>query len=122
AGSYSVTLVDGVTGSGKTAVYFEAIAEAVRRSRQVLVLMPEIALTAQFLDRFAGRFGVRPAEWYSGLSPRVRARTWAAAAAGEVQVVAGARSALFLPYADRGLIIVDEDHDPAHQQEGRGRY
>src|SRR5205823_4119977 len=92
AGGYSVTLIDGVTGSGKTAVYFEAIAEAIRRARQILVLMPEIALTAQFLDRFAERFGVRPAEWHSGLSPRVRARTWAAAAAGEILVVVGARS------------------------------
>src|SRR5229473_5075511 len=117
AGGYAVTLIDGVTGSGKTAVYFEAVAEMIRRSRQILVLMPEIALTAQFLDRFSERFGVRPAEWHSGLSPRVRARTWAAAANGEVQVVAGARSALFLPYADLGLVIVDEEHDPAYKQE-----
>ena len=122
AGGYAVTLIDGVTGSGKTAVYFEAIAEMIRRSRQTLVLMPEIALTAQFLDRFTERFGVRPAEWHSGLSPRVRARTWAAAANGEVQVVAGARSALFLPYADLGLIIVDEEHDPAYKQEDGVRY
>src|SRR5207248_6907237 len=121
-GGYSVSLIDGVTGSGKTAVYFEAIAEAVRRSRQVLVLMPEIALTAQFLDRFAERFGVRPAEWHSGLSPRVRARTWAAAANGEIQVVVGARSALFLPYANLGLVIVDEEHDPAYKQEDGVRY
>jgi primosomal protein N' (replication factor Y) len=117
-----VTLIDGVTGSGKTAVYFEAIAENIRRARQTLVLMPEIALTAQFLDRFAERFGVRPAEWHSGLSPRVRARTWAAAARGEVLVVAGARSALFLPYADLGLIVVDEEHDPAYKQEDGVRY
>src|SRR6266581_2348252 len=122
AGGYAVTLIDGVTGSGKTAVYFEAVAEMIRRSRQTLVLMPEIALTAQFLDRFTERFGVRPAEWHSGLSPRVRARTWAAAANGEVQVVAGARSALFLPYADLGLIIVDEEHDPAYKQEDGVRY
>ena len=97
-GGFSVTLIDGVTGSGKTEVYFEAVAEIVRRGRQALVLMPEIALTAQFLDRFAERFGARPAEWHSQLSPRARARTWAAVAAGEVQVVVGARSALFLPY------------------------
>src|SRR6266571_4656519 len=122
AGGYAVTLIDGVTGSGKTAVYFEAIAEMIRRSRQTLVLMPEIALTAQFLDRFTERFGVRPAEWHSGLSPRVRARTWAAAANGEVQVVVGARSALFLPYADLGLIVVDEEHDPAYKQEDGVRY
>jgi primosomal protein N' (replication factor Y) (superfamily II helicase) len=119
---YSVTLIDGVTGSGKTHVYFEAVAEAVRRSRQVLILMPEIALTSQVLDRFAERFGVRPAEWHSQLSPRKRARTWQAAAAHEVSVIVGARSALFLPYADLGLIIVDEEHDPAYKQEDGVHY
>jgi primosomal protein N' (replication factor Y) len=121
-GGYSATLIDGVTGSGKTQVYFEAIAETVRRSRQALVLMPEIALTGQFLDRFAERFGARPAEWHSQLSPRLRARTWAAAASGEIKVVVGARSALFLPYAELGLIIVDEEHDPAYKQEDGVRY
>jgi primosomal protein N' (replication factor Y) (superfamily II helicase) len=121
-GGFSATLIDGVTGSGKTQVYFEAIAETVRRSRQALVLMPEIALTAQFLDRFAERFGVRPAEWHSQLSPRLRARTWAAVADGEVSVIVGARSALFLPYADLGLIIVDEEHDGAYKQEDGVRY
>jgi len=122
AGGYSVSLIDGVTGSGKTAVYCEAIAEMIRRSRQTLVLVPEIALTAQFLDRFAERFGVRPAEWHSGLSPRVRARTWSAVANGDVSVVVGARSALFLPYANLGLVIVDEEHDPAYKQEDGVRY
>ena len=96
---YTVTLLDGVTGSGKTEVYFEAVAENIRRKRQCLILMPEIALTAQFLDRFSGRFGVRPVEWHSQISPRKRARTWAAVAANEVSVVVGARSALFLPFA-----------------------
>jgi primosomal protein N' (replication factor Y) len=121
-GGFSVTLIDGVTGSGKTEVYFEAVAACLRRRQQVLILMPEIALTAQFLDRFAERFGVRPAEWHSELAPRLRARTWAAAAAGEVSVVVGARSALFLPYADLGLIVVDEEHDPAYKQEDGVRY
>ena len=116
-GGYSVTLLDGVTGSGKTDVYFEAVAETIKRGRQTLILMPEIALTAQFLDRFAARFGVRPAEWHSEVAPRRRAKTWAAVAAGEVSVVAGARSALFLPFADLGLIIVDEEHDAAYKQE-----
>src|ERR1700734_3416980 len=121
-GGYSVTLLDGVTGSGKTEVYFEAVADTIRRGRQSLILMPEIALTAQFLDRFAARFGVRPAEWQSELTPRKRARTWAAVAKGEVSVVVGARSALFLPYADLGLIIVDEEHDPAYKQEDGVHY
>jgi primosomal protein N' (replication factor Y) (superfamily II helicase) len=122
AGGYSVTLIDGVTGSGKTEVYFEAVAETLRRGRQVLILMPEIALTAQFLDRFAARFGVRPAEWHSEVAPRRRARTWAAVAAGDVKAIVGARSALFLPYADLGLIVVDEEHDPAYKQEDGVRY
>ena len=121
-GGFSVTLVDGVTGSGKTEVYFEAVAEAIRQKKQVLILMPEIALTAQFLDRFAERFGVRPAEWHSEIAPRKRARTWAAVAANEISVVVGARSALFLPYADLGLIVVDEEHDPAYKQEDGVRY
>src|SRR6201997_3811024 len=121
-GDYSVTLIDGVTGSGKTEVYFEAVADTIRRGRQSLILMPEIALTAQFLDRFAARFGTRPAEWHSELSPRKRARTWKAVAEGEVSVVVGARSALFLPYADLGLIIVDEEHDPAYKQEDGVHY
>jgi primosomal protein N' (replication factor Y) (superfamily II helicase) len=119
---FSVTLIDGVTGSGKTEVYFEAVAETIRRGRQTLILMPEIALTAQFLDRFTQRFGVKPAEWHSQVTPRRRARTWAAVAAGEAKVVAGARSALFLPYADLGLIVVDEEHDPVYKQEDGVRY
>src|SRR5579885_2588523 len=121
-GGYAVTLIDGVTGSGKTEVYFEAVAETIRRGRQSLVLLPEIALTAQFLDRFAARFGVRPAEWNSQLSPRMRQRTWAAVTANEISVVVGARSALFLPYADLGLIVVDEEHDPAYKQEDGAHY
>jgi primosomal protein N' (replication factor Y) (superfamily II helicase) len=121
-GGYAVTLLDGVTGSGKTEVYFEAVADTIRSGRQSLILMPEIALTAQFLDRFAARFGTRPAEWHSELSPRRRARTWRAVADGDVSVVVGARSALFLPYADLGLIVVDEEHDPAYKQEDGVRY
>src|SRR5262249_20536263 len=112
----------GVTGSGKTEVYLEAVAENIRRRRQTLILMPEIALTAKFLDRFAIRFGARPAEWHSQLSPHKRARTWAGVATNEISVVVGARSALFLPYADLGLIAVDEEHDPAYKQEDGARY
>jgi primosomal protein N' (replication factor Y) (superfamily II helicase) len=121
-GGYSVTLLDGVTGSGKTEVYFEAVADMIRGRRQTLILMPEIALTAQFLDRFAARFGVRPAEWHSELTPRRRARNWRAVADGDVSVVVGARSALFLPYADLGLIVVDEEHDQAYKQEDGVHY
>jgi len=121
-GGYTVTLLDGVTGSGKTEVYFEAVAENIRRGHQTLILMPEIALTAQFLDRFSARFGVLPAEWHSQLPPRLRQRIWAQVAGNEVPVVVGARSALFLPYADLGLIIVDEEHDPAYKQEDGAHY
>jgi primosomal protein N' (replication factor Y) len=122
AGGFSTTLVDGVTGSGKTEVYFEAVAETMRRGGQALILMPEIALTGAFLDRFASRFGVKPAEWHSEITPRKRQRTWSAVAKGEARVVVGARSALFLPYADLKLIIVDEEHDAAYKQEDAGRY
>src|SRR5262245_27132146 len=122
AGGYTATLLDGVTGSGKTAVYLEAVAETIRRGRQALILMPEIALTSQVLDRFAERFGVPPAEWHSQLSQRLRQRTWAAVSAGEATVTVGARSALFLPYRDLGLIVVDEEHDPAYKQEDGVRY
>ncbi|MDE1172429.1 MAG: primosomal protein N' [Parvibaculaceae bacterium] len=110
-------LLDGVTGSGKTEVYFEAVAEAMRRGRQALILLPEIALTSQFLERFEARFGVRPAEWHSDLGPRERRRVWRAVAEGRAGVVVGARSALFLPYADLGLIVVDEEHDAAYKQD-----
>jgi primosomal protein N' (replication factor Y) len=122
AQKFSVHLLDGVTGSGKTEVYFEAAGEAIRRDKQTLILLPEIALTARFLDRFADRSGVRPAEWHSQVSSRKRARTWEAVARGEVAVVAGARSALFLPFKDIGLIVVDEEHDPAYKQEDGVHY
>ncbi|MFF8803232.1 MULTISPECIES: primosomal protein N' [unclassified Methylobacterium] len=115
-------LLEGVTGSGKTEVYFEAVAECVRQGRQALVLMPEIALTAQFLDRFAGRFGVRPATWHSGIGGKRRERLRAGVAAGEVSVVVGARSALFLPFRNLGLIVVDEEHESAYKQEDGVHY
>jgi len=117
-----VTLLEGVTGSGKTEVYFEAVAEAIRQGRQALILMPEIALTAQFLDRFAARFGVKPATWHSGVTGRKRERLYAGIASGDVKVVAGARSALFLPYAKLGLIVVDEEHETAYKQEDGVHY
>ena len=116
-GGYSVTLLDGITGSGKTEVYFEAVAEAVRQGKQVLILVPEIALTAEFLERYALRFGARPAEWHSDVAPKWRARVWRGVAAGTTEVVVGARSALYLPFANLGLIVVDEEHDLAYKQE-----
>ena len=121
-GTFHVALLDGVTGSGKTEVYFEAVAEVIRRGKQSLILMPEIALTGQFLDRFARRFGVQPLEWHSELTPRTRQRNWAAIASGEAPVVVGARSALFMPYADLGLIVVDEEHDQAYKQDDGAHY
>ena len=110
-------LVHGVTGSGKTEVYFEAVAQALELKRQALVLMPEIALTSQFLERFARRFGTQPAVWHSGITGRKRERLYDALASGEMRVVVGARSALFLPYQDLGLIVVDEEHEPGYKQE-----
>ncbi|MBI3444928.1 MAG: primosomal protein N' [Magnetospirillum sp.] len=119
---FAVTLIDGVTGSGKTEVYFEAVAEALAKGVQVLVLLPEIALSAQWLERFKRRFGVAPALWHSDLGDARRRETWRAVANGEAHVVVGARSALFLPFADLGLIVVDEEHDGAFKQEDHVSY
>ena len=119
---FSVTLLDGVTGSGKTEVYFEAIAQALRQGKQALVLMPEIALTGQFLARCEERFGARPAEWHSGLTGATRGRVWRAVADNKAKLVVGARSALFLPFPDLALIVVDEEHDPSYKQEVRVTY
>lgn len=122
AGSFSVTLIDGVTGAGKTEVYFEAVAEALRAGKQALILLPEIALTAQFLGRFEARFGVKPAQWHSQLTASQRESAWRAVHRGEARVTVGARSALFLPFPELGLIVVDEEHDPAYKQEDRVTY
>jgi primosomal protein N' (replication factor Y) len=119
---FTVSLLDGVTGSGKTEVYFEAIAAALAKGRQVLVLMPEIALTGQFIARCEERFGARPAEWHSGVSAPLRGRVWRAVAENKAKLVVGARSALFLPFADLGLIVVDEEHDQSYKQEERVAY
>jgi primosomal protein N' (replication factor Y) len=121
-GGFSVTLLDGVTGSGKTEVYFEAVARSIARGAQALIMLPEIALTSQFMDRFKARFGCAPVEWHSALSAPERARAWRATASGEARVVVGARSALFLPYANLGLIVVDEEHDGSFKQEDRVHY
>ncbi len=115
--AFSVTLLDGVTGSGKTEVFCEAIATCLRKGRQALVLLPEIAMTAALIGRFEARFGARPVEWHSELSDRQRRLNWHAIATGEARFVLGARSALFLPYPDLGLIVVDEEHEAAYKQE-----
>ena len=115
--AFGVTVLDGVTGAGKTEVYFEAAAAALEAGKQVLVMLPEIALGAQWLARFRGRFGTEPAVWHSELSARQRRETWRAVAAGRAAVVVGARSALWLPFRTLGLIVVDEEHDAAFKQE-----
>ena len=117
AAAFDVVLLDGVTGAGKTEVYFEAAVEALAHDRQVLVLLPEIALTAQWLERFEARFGMRPAEWHSDLTAAERRRNWRAIARGRARIVVGARSALFLPFAELGLIIIDEEHDASFKQD-----
>lgn len=115
--AFSVTLLDGVTGSGKTEVFCEAVAACLRQGKQALVLLPEIAMTAALIDRFAARFGTRPIEWHSELTERQRRLNWHAIARGEAKFILGARSALFLPYPDLGLIVVDEEHEAAYKQE-----
>ena len=122
AGAFAPFLLDGVTGSGKTETYFEAVAEALRRDRQVLVLLPEIALTENFLRRFEQRFGTAPVLWHSSLKASERRRAWRAIVQGSAQVVVGARSALFLPYARLGLIVVDEAHEVSFKQDDGVRY
>src|SRR5215472_6558743 len=104
-------------GSGKTEVYLEAVAECLRRDRQALVLLPEIALSSQWLERFRRRFGVAPAVWHSDLTSRIRRTAWREVAAGRAPVVVGARSALFLPFPNLGLVVVDEEHETAFKQE-----
>jgi primosomal protein N' (replication factor Y) (superfamily II helicase) len=113
---HHVTLLDGVTGSGKTEVYFEAMAASLATGHQVLLLLPEIALTAGFLARVEERFGCVPAGWHSELRPRERERVWRGVAEGRARIVVGARSALFLPWQKLGLIVVDEEHESAYKQ------
>ena len=110
-------LLEGLPGAGKTEIYIEAIAATLAKGRSVLVLLPEIALSAQWLKRFASRFAAEPAVWHSGLTTARRRRTWKQAALGRLPVVVGARSALFLPLPDLGLIVIDEEHDTSFKQE-----
>ena len=117
AQKFSTVLLDGVTGSGKTEVYFEAVAAALAQGKQALILLPEISLSAQFMERFTRRFGVAPAIWHSEVPAAQRRLVWQGAADGRTRVVIGARSALFLPFADLGVIVVDEEHDASYKQE-----
>ncbi|MEX0969113.1 MAG: primosomal protein N' [Paracoccaceae bacterium] len=121
-GAYGTTLLKGVTGSGKTEVYLEAVAEALKLGQQALVLLPEIALSVEFMARVEARFGARPAEWHSGVTMAERRRTWKAVARGQAQLVVGARSALFLPFRNLGVIVVDEEHDGSYKQEDGVHY
>ncbi|MDP1974420.1 MAG: primosomal protein N' [Alphaproteobacteria bacterium] len=120
--TYQVTLLDGVTGSGKTEVYYEAIATCLEKGKQALILMPEIALTSQWLTRFEKRFGSEPTLWHSGLTPKTRRENWRACLEGKAKIVVGARSALFLPLSKVGLIIIDEEHEPSYKQEEGVKY
>jgi len=122
SGKYRTWLLKGVTGSGKTEVYLEAVAACLAAGRQALVLLPEIALTAEFLKRVEGRFASRPAEWHSGVTMTERRRCWRMVAEGGAGLVVGARSALFLPFRELGLIVVDEEHDPSYKQEDGVHY
>ena len=117
SGAYGTTMLRGVTGSGKTEVYLEAVAECLRQGRQALVLLPEIALTSEFLSRVEARFGAKPAEWHHGVTQTERRRCWRMVGEGGASLVVGARSALFLPFRDLGLIVVDEEHDTSYKQE-----
>ena len=119
---FSATLLDGVTGSGKTEVYFEAVSEALATGKQVLVLVPEISLTSQWLKRFENRFGVVPFIWHSEISLKEKAKTWKAITLNKAKVIVGARSALFLPYSNLGIIVVDESHDHSFKQESLVTY
>lgn len=122
SGTYGTSMLKGVTGSGKTEVYLEAVAECLKQGRQALVLLPEIALTAEFLTRVEARFGARPGEWHSGVTMTERRRLWRMAGQGDVGLVVGARSALYLPFRDLGLVVVDEEHDASYKQEDGALY
>lgn len=122
AGGFSVHLLDGITGSGKTQVYFDAAWRAYSRGKSVLLMMPEIALTAQFMTRFANRFGAPPVVWHSNLTAARRREIWRGVLRGDIRMVVGTRSALFLPWQNLGLIVVDEEHDTSYKQEDMGNY
>jgi len=121
-GGFSVFLLDGITGSGKTQVYFDSALRAYNAGKSVLLMMPEIALTAQFMSRFESRFGAPPVVWHSNLTAARRRDIWRGVLNGDIRVVVGTRSALFLPWQNLGLIVVDEEHDTSYKQEDMGNY
>ena len=122
AGGFSVNVLDGVTGSGKTQVYFDSVWRAYSAGRSVLLMMPEIALTTQFIKRFESRFGAPPVVWHSNLTAAKRREIWRGVLTGKIKIVVGTRSALFLPWQDLGLIVIDEEHDTSYKQEDMGNY
>ena len=122
ANAFSVHLLDGITGSGKTQVYFDSVLRAYNAGKSVLLMMPEIALTAQFMDRFKKRFGAPPVVWHSNLTAARRRDIWRGVARGDIRIIVGTRSALFLPWQNLGLIVVDEEHDTSYKQEDMGNY
>ncbi|MBR2412283.1 MAG: primosomal protein N' [Alphaproteobacteria bacterium] len=122
SGEFSVHLLDGITGSGKTQVYFDSAWRAYSAGKSVLLMMPEIALTAQFMTRFKSRFGAAPVVWHSNLTAARRRQIWRGVLNGKIKMVVGTRSALFLPWQDLGLIVIDEEHDSSYKQEDMGNY
>lgn len=120
--TFSVHLLDGITGSGKTQVYFDSVLRAYNAGKSVLLMMPEIALTAQFMTRFEKRFGAPPVVWHSNLTAARRRNIWRGVARGDIRIVVGTRSALFLPWQNLGLIVIDEEHDTSYKQEDMGNY
>ena len=121
-GGFTVNVLDGITGSGKTQVYFDAVWRAYSMGKSVLLMMPEIALTTQFIKRFESRFGAAPIVWHSNLTAARRREIWRGVMTGDVRIVVGTRSALFLPWQNLGLIVVDEEHDSSYKQEDMGNY
>ena len=121
-GTYKTFVIDGVTGSGKTEVYFYVIKDFLQSQKQVLVLLPEIMLTSQWLDRFESRFHIRPWVWHSNISAKKKRHIWWQILQGTPGVVVGARSALFLPFTNLGVIVVDEEHDASYKQESYPLY
>ena len=122
SGGFSVHVLDGITGSGKTQVYFDSVLRAYNAGKSVLLMMPEIALTAQFMTRFQHRFGAPPVVWHSNLTAARRREIWRGVLDKKIKIVVGTRSALFLPWQDLGLIVVDEEHDSSYKQEDMGNY